>query len=402
MHFLFNQVTIIGLGLMGSSIARALKEQPLARRIVGCSQSKETLEKAKALGIIDSGVMNPADSVKRSELVILCTPLSSYEDIAAKISTHLKPDAILTDIGSVKKTAIDTVSAHLRRGQVFIPSHPIAGSEKSGVEAGDGALFQGKKIIITPASKHHSQIGCTKLTTMWQTMGAHIEIMDAVKHDRIYAAISHSIQLLSYAYASAIAASCSVSDAVKNEEFKGFLRLAGSNHTMWQDIFALNCAPIALSIENFTSQFSALLALIEQEDYTTLLKELEKGAVARKKHTDTQQFEAPKRSYSTANAVFAHHVALPKMIACAAFNAFSEHDDYAGSGFWGFTQTLTDISALTVARLESHREHILQAARHFFDIMQMMQDRLGNPSDTDFITQLEQSEILHQKLLLPA
>lgn len=397
MQFLFNQVTIIGLGLMGSSLARALKEQKLARRIVGCSQSKETLDKARELGIIDCGITNPADSVKRSELVILCTPLSTYSDIAGLIAPYLKPTAILTDIGSVKKSAIEAITTHLRRGQIFIPTHPIAGSEKSGVEAGDVTLFQGKKLIITPASKHHSPIAADKITTLWQALGSTIEIMDAEKHDRIYGSISHTIQLLSYAYASTIADITSFEEATKNVEFKGFMRLAGSNHIMWNDIFSANHEAISQAIHHFETEFLALLELIQKADYLTWRKEMDKTSKKRALHKDDIPAEELNRSYAAINPLFSYSVVIPKLIACAAYNAFP-YSDYAGSGFWSFTHTLLDISPLAVKRLEIHQEQILQLAQQFLENMRPMRESLQQAHSPAFTLYLDRSQAVYQKL----
>lgn len=362
MRHLLNQVTIIGMGLIGSSIARALKERQLARRVVGCSQSKETLEMAKSLGIIDSAVMKPGDSVKRSEVVILCTPLSTYSDIAAEIAPHLKPDAILTDVGSVKHSAIEAIVPHLRRGQIFIPAHPIAGSEKSGIEAGSATLFIGKKVIITPAAKHHSQTASSKISTLWEALGARTEVLDAVKHDKIYGSVSHAVQYLSYAYADTLA---SISEEpVANEDFQGFMRLAASSKAMWQDIFLWNNDALNQALHAFTQELKTLVTLLEEEEYDELLALIAASSKERSTHKDAIRFAAPKRSYSATQALFAYSVAVPKLIACAAFQAFP-FTDYAGSGFWGFTQTLTDSAPLTLERLQAHREAILKVSQDF-------------------------------------
>ncbi len=397
MRFFLNQVTIIGLGLIGSSIARGLKEQQLARRIVGCSQSTNTLNKARALGIIDSAVSRPSDSVRRSELVMLCTPLSTYSDIASAIAPELKTTAILTDVGSVKKPVIDMVTPHLRRGQIFIPAHPIAGSEKSGVEAGSSHLFTGKKVIITPAAHHHSQAGAEKLVHLWETLGAHTEMMEASKHDSIYAAISHAIQLLSSTYASSISSTCPIEEAAHNPAFTGFIRLAGSNLSMWQDIFTYNHQAVTQALQLFTEKLSAFVFWLEQGNYDKLCQTIETTAAERAHHPDSTNTDIPKRSYAAENPLFACTVAAPLLIACAAYQAFP-YTAYAGSGFFGFTQILKNSQAITAKRLLSHREQLLHTMQNFCATLHSMREKLPCPHDASFVTTWEKGFTYYQKL----
>jgi cyclohexadieny/prephenate dehydrogenase len=359
---LFNQITIIGLGLIGSSLARIIREKGLARRIIGCSTSSETLAKAKELGIIDAGILSAADAVKRSELVILCTPLATYGTLAAQMAAQLKPGCILTDVGSVKHYAIDEITAHLRHGQLFIPAHPIAGSEQSGIEAGHTELFRGKKLIITPATGFHGKAACDKVTALWQACGASVELLKPEKHDSIYASMSHAVQMVAYAYAlslkengeDAVATAAQQMDAI----FRQFTRLSASDPVMWRDIAIANRTPIVKALTRFTSELRTIAALDSDE----LLKLCTRQAKARKKIRPGEPVEAVKRSYSETNSYFATAVALPVLIACAAMETFIE-TDFAGSGFYSLTIPLLNLPALTETRLAQHNARISGAVQ---------------------------------------
>jgi len=371
-----NQVTIIGLGLIGSSLARILRDNHLARRIIGCSHSPETLAKAKELELIDAGTLIAADAVKRSEMVILCTPLSTYSTIAAQIAPTLKMGAILTDVGSVKQYAIDSITPYLRPGQFFIPAHPIAGSEQSGIEAGNLQLFVDKKVIITPATGFHGKAACDKVTHLWEACGASVMLMKAEKHDAIYADVSHAIQMIAYAYALSIeeghaALICQQADVI----FQQFIRLSASEPIMWRDITIANREAIIKAIKHFINELRKLLSL----PITDLLERCADQSMMREKLGNT---ELPiKRSYSEDNPYFASAVALPILIASGALSAFTD-TDFAGSGFRSLTAPMLNYHALTATRLTQHQSAIHNAGERFLTQLEQISNAISMGDST--------------------
>jgi cyclohexadieny/prephenate dehydrogenase len=372
-HSLFNQITIIGLGLIGSSLARIIRKKGLARRIVGCSNSQETLDKAKAMGIIDAGMLNPADSVKRSELVVLCTPLSTYNTIAAEIALMLKPGCILTDVGSVKQFAIEQITPHLRNGQVFIPAHPIAGSEQSGIDAGNTTLFNGKKLIITPATGFHGKAACDKVTSLWKLCGATVEVLKPEKHDNIYAGMSHAVQMIAYAYAISLKETGTETTMLAqqaDEFFRQFTRLSTSDPVMWRDIVLANPTEIGTALSRFTKRLEALVQLLENSAIPQLQKEIA-GQVKARTKLKAETIEPVKRSYAQDNNYFSAAVALPVLVASAAMESFTD-TDYAGTGFLSLTLPLLNHPSLTDSRLEQHKGKILSGAQVFVKALQIL------------------------------
>lgn len=232
-------VSVIGLGLIGSSAARGLRAAGVT--VHGYSSGKETREKAVALGVVDVAAKDYASAVKEADIVLLAVPLRAYSDVAAKALPHMKPGAVITDAGSVKTAPIFMVAKHISKKKPisFVPAHPIAGSEKSGIEAGNAELFREKKVVITPLPGTPDE-DVAKVTKMWETLGAKVSAMTASEHDRIYAAVSHVPQFLSYAYMLAVTDKRHKQGAASDDEFMKFIRLAGSDPLIWADIFMLN------------------------------------------------------------------------------------------------------------------------------------------------------------------
>lgn len=294
---MFKQTLIIGLGLLGSSLAQALRKHELSNAVVGCSRSAETVRKALKLGIIEGGSTEPTDFVKESDLIVFCLPMGIYAETAEKISDHLKSNAIITDVGSAKQFVIDEVLPKLSAKQrsLFVPGHPIAGSEKSGPEAGDAGLFAGRKVILTPVEQTNKAI-CNKVEKMWSDIGAKVSYMSPDEHDEIYANVSHSVQFLAYVYRLAFPGQSKNPDA----NFQRFFRIAKSNSSIWLDIFNANKDCLLKSLLEFRKSF------IEQMDQV--------------------------------NA----NVRLPKVIANAAIKMAGDDKSYAGNGFKDFTSAAYD------------------------------------------------------------
>ena len=240
---LFKQTTLIGIGLIGSSIARALKKQRLTKKICIFSRTKKTINKAKKLKLGNFYTNNLEKSVKGSNLIIICSPLSTYKNILDKISDHIEPNTILTDVGSSKLSVVKIFSKLKNINFNILPAHPIAGTEKSGPESGFAELFNKRWCVITPMGKNNKQ-SLKKLKKLWNTLGSKVQIMEAKNHDKILAITSHLPHLVSYAIVS------SSLNANKKEKsqiikfsaggFRDFTRITASDPTMWRDIFLNN------------------------------------------------------------------------------------------------------------------------------------------------------------------
>jgi len=239
---IFERVTIIGLGLIGSSIARALRQYGLADSIVGCDANEVTLAYARTQKFIDSGTTDLKAAVKNSQLVILATPPSTLAHIAQQIGPALRQGAIVMDTASVKQQAMDAICAHLPSHAEFIPAHPIAGSEQAGAAAGKADLFKGKRVVVTPHEPINTQL-LQAVTAFWMAMGARVEAMPAPLHDQIYAYVSHLPQLLAFAAAQTV--------GEHPEKLAKFLRLSGSNPALWIDIFMNNKENIFNALDKY-------------------------------------------------------------------------------------------------------------------------------------------------------
>lgn len=233
MTAVFERITIIGLGLIGGSIARAARKYQLADIIAGCDSNEIALTYARSHKFIDSAARNPATAVKNSQLVILATPPAAFAAIAREIAPELMPGAIVMDTASVKRAPVETIAAQLPPGAHFIPAHPIAGSEMSGVSAGNAELFKNCRVIVTPDEPKETA-SLQAITRFWKGMGARIEAMPAELHDKIYGYVSHLPHLLSYAANQVIAA------RPMTPMLEKFLRLAKSNPDLWSELFYLN------------------------------------------------------------------------------------------------------------------------------------------------------------------
>lgn len=241
------QITIIGLGLIGSSMARAAKQYNLAGSIVGCDPNEIALSYGKTHKFLDVTTNDPTASVKGSQIIVIATPPSALEDIARAIGPALEAGSIVIDVASVKRAAVEAIAPHIPKGVDFIPAHPIAGSEQSGVGAGRADLFQQKQFLLTPEDPTETP-ALQMLTQFLEGMGARVEGMPAALHDVIYAYVSHLPQLLSTAAALTLAKDLPVTD---NKMLEKFLRISHSNAGMWMDIFDLNRDNVIAALDRY-------------------------------------------------------------------------------------------------------------------------------------------------------
>ena len=283
---LFRKVSIIGLGLIGSSIALAIKRKNLAQVTSGYSRSLKTRNAAEKLKITDKIENNIGNCVKDSDLVIICTHLNSYKSIFKKISPYLSEKTIVSDVGSAKESAIASVEKFTQNKINFVPAHPIAGTEKSGPSAGFAELFENRWCIITPLKNNTSKdINIIKI--FWKKLGSKVEIMTPSRHDRVMAITSHLPHLIAYNIVSTAAdlENITRSDVIKYSAsgFRDFTRIASSDPTMWRDVFLSNKDAVLEMISRFSEDLSVLQKAIRWNDGDSLYKLFSKTKKVREK-----------------------------------------------------------------------------------------------------------------------
>lgn len=285
---LFKKVAFIGLGLIGSSLARVIAAEQLATTVVASTRSQKTLEDAKALGLISEGYGDPIDAVKHADLVVLALPVRATQKVLQQIRPHLTENVILTDVGSTKGNVVDAAKSvfgdDLPIG--FVPGHPIAGAEHTGVHAGKVDLFAHHKVILTPLPSS-APWAVEKLTRLWQAAKAEVICMDVEKHDEVLAHTSHLPHLMAFNLVEQLANREDNLDIFRYAAggFRDFSRIAASDPQMWHDIFFANKTAILNAVDGFESQLSIIRKLIEEEDSQALMGLLGHAQAARQHFT---------------------------------------------------------------------------------------------------------------------
>jgi prephenate dehydrogenase len=272
MSILFNKVTIFGVGLIGGSMAKVLKDKNLTREITGGGRSRETLELALRTGVIDRFGQVLSQTVEDADLVVLASPVGAFELIVTEIGPKLKKGAILTDVGSVKGALVKRIEAMLPAGVHYVPGHPIAGKEKHGVAEASEALFRGAKCILTPTTKTDPQ-ALEAVKALWSAAGANVVLMDADAHDHIFAAVSHLPHAAAFAMVNTVAEFSAGSEnymSFSGAGFRDFTRIAASSPEMWRDICLLNNNNIIEMIEQYQLALNSIKKAIEHQDAGTL------------------------------------------------------------------------------------------------------------------------------------
>jgi cyclohexadieny/prephenate dehydrogenase len=240
---LFERVALIGLGLIGSSIARAARHLNLARTIVAVDRSEATLARVRELAIADEATADPEAGVRGADLVILCVPVGACGAVAEAMRGGLQTGCIVSDVGSVKKSVIAQVEPHLPAGVHFVPAHPVAGTEHSGPDAGFAALFFNRWCILTPP-EGTDEAAVERVRAFWTAMGSNVEVMTAQHHDLVLAITSHVPHLIAYNIVGTAAdlETVTQSEVIKFSAggFRDFTRIAASDPTMWRDVFLHN------------------------------------------------------------------------------------------------------------------------------------------------------------------
>jgi cyclohexadieny/prephenate dehydrogenase len=285
---LFDKIAVIGIGLIGSSIARAARERGLARSIAVGDIREDHCAKALGLGLCETATTDLCQAVKGADLVLFCVPIGANAEVAEKIVPQLKAGTIVSDVGSVKQAVVRDIGPLLPEGVHFVPGHPIAGTEFSGPEAGFADLFEGRWCILTPPSGT-DEAATAKLCALWKGMGSLIEIMDPAHHDMVLAITSHLPHLIAYTI---VGTATNLEESVKGEVirysasgFRDFTRIAASDPIMWRDVFLNNRDAVLEMLQRFTEDLTALQRAIRWgegqvlEDLFTRTRAIRRGII---------------------------------------------------------------------------------------------------------------------------
>jgi cyclohexadieny/prephenate dehydrogenase len=293
----FDKIALIGIGLIGSSLARVIKREGLAGHIVISTRSESTLARAEQIGLGDSYTLDSAEAVKSADLVIVSVPVGSSGAIARQIAGSLKPGAIVTDVGSTKGSVIAQMQPELPANVHFIPGHPLAGTEYSGPDAGFAELFANRWCILTPLEGTDPG-ALDRLTKFWEACGSRLDTMDPVHHDRVLAIVSHLPHLIAYN----IVGTASDLEEVTNSEvikysasgFRDFTRLAASDPTMWRDVCLHNKEAILEMLARFSEDLASLQRSVRWGDGDALFDLFTRTRAVRRGIIDAgQEVDAP-------------------------------------------------------------------------------------------------------------
>jgi len=270
---IYERVALIGLGLIGSSLAHVMRQQKLANRITGYARSAETRATAKRIGLADEIHESARAAVKDADLIILCTPVGAYGRIAEEIGSHLKAGATVTDVGSVKTAVVRDVGPFMPANVHFIPGHPVAGTEQSGPESGFAELFLNRWCILTPLPDSDAT-AVERLEKFWRGCGSNVERMTPEHHDMVLAITSHLPHLIAY---NIVATAADIEDVTNSEVikfsaggFRDFTRIAASDPTMWRDVFLNNKEAVLETLGRFSEDLALLQRAIRWGDGDTL------------------------------------------------------------------------------------------------------------------------------------
>jgi cyclohexadieny/prephenate dehydrogenase len=282
---LFNRLALIGVGLIGSSIARAARLENAVGSIVATARSPETRRRVAELGLADQVVETNAAAVEGADLVVVCIPVGACGAVAQEIGPHLSPGAIVSDVGSVKSGVVRDMRPHLPSHVHFVPAHPVAGTEYSGPDAGFAELFVNRWCILTPPENTEAQ-ATEKLAAFWRLLGANVETMTPEHHDLVLAVTSHLPHLIAYTI---VGTADELQNVTRSEVlkfsaggFRDFTRIAASDPTMWRDVFLANKDAVLEVLGRFNEDISALTRAIRNGDGATLFDQFTRTRAIRK------------------------------------------------------------------------------------------------------------------------
>jgi prephenate dehydrogenase len=263
---MINKITIIGVGLIGGSLARALKERNLAKVVFGYGRDQSRLEEAQKSNVIDAFSTNIKEAIDEANIVVIATPVGTFKDILDQIEPLISSNVIITDVGSTKSDIVNIVNDVLRdKSSYFIPAHPIAGKERSGFEVSDSKLYDGKKVIITP-QETNSPESIDVIDQMWKNVGADVDFMSAESHDNLLGMTSHLPHMLAFSLVNYLVDQNPNASIYAGGGFKDFSRIASGDAIMWRDICLQNKNQIMNHLKGYQSTLDDLLEAINDED----------------------------------------------------------------------------------------------------------------------------------------
>ncbi|HEY0442460.1 MAG TPA: prephenate/arogenate dehydrogenase family protein [Xanthobacteraceae bacterium] len=282
---LFDRLALIGVGLIGSSIARAARARGLVRTIVATARSEATRRRVYELGLADEVIDSNARAAEGADLVIVCIPVGQCGAVAQEIGPHLKSGAVVSDVGSVKASVLRDMGPHLPAGVHFVPAHPVAGTENSGPDAGFAELFVNRWCILTPPPDADAA-AVERLAAFWRALGANVETMTAEHHDLVLAITSHLPHLIAYTI---VGTADELGEVTESEVlkfsaggFRDFTRIAASDPTMWRDVFLTNKEAVLEMLGTFNEDLSKLTRAIRRGDGDALFEHFARTRVIRR------------------------------------------------------------------------------------------------------------------------
>lgn len=265
----FEQITIIGVGLLGASLAKVCRKRQLVNTIVGFGRNADTLKRAEAQNVIDRGTTDLKDAVKDADLVVLCSPVGAIVDRCREMAPHLKSGCLVTDVGSVKAPLVRDIEPLLPDGVPYVPAHPIAGAEKSGLDAATDDLYDGARCILTPTAKTDAG-ALERVRKFWQDVGMQVQTLDAEEHDFIYGAVSHLPHVVAFALINTVGQIKTGTQedilSLSAGGLRDITRIASSDPVMWRDIFLANKTHVLELIGRLEETLGHIKHLIEAGD----------------------------------------------------------------------------------------------------------------------------------------
>ncbi len=283
-------LAVIGIGLIGGSLARALKRANVCDRVTGCALSEDECLRAVELGVIDDYHLDPAEAIKGADCIVIATPIGAYEALFTTLQPVLNDQVVITDVGSVKGVIVDQARQHLgQHFSQFVPGHPIAGTEKSGVEASFAELFDHHRIILTPLSETDPH-ALEKIRRMWMLAGALVDVMEVERHDEVLAATSHVPHVLAYSLVSTLSGMEASGEVFRFAAggFADFTRIASSSPKMWHDIVFSNKEAVIRVLESYEDSLESLKKALETGDSETVMAMLTQAKTARDLFADNR------------------------------------------------------------------------------------------------------------------
>ena len=290
---LFRRLALLGIGLIGSSVARIARERgDIAAEVVANARTQASLDRVVALGIADRVELDPAKAVVGADCVMLCAPVGAFADLAARIAPHLERGAVLTDVGSTKQSVIRDVGPLVPEGVHFVPAHPVAGTEYSGPDSGFSTLFQGRWALVTPPPGT-DEAAVAKVEELWRRCGSMVERMEPAHHDRVLAIVSHLPHLIAFTI-------CGTADDLADETrqevlnfaasgFRDFTRIAASDPVMWRDIFLNNREALLEMLQRFSEDTQAMARAVRWGDAAYIEDRVERGRKLRRSLIELKQ-----------------------------------------------------------------------------------------------------------------